>query len=217
MKPPASPGGPPRRRAPPRAQARAARCGGQRMTGRRAVVQVGKGRQRNISNGLSIRAPDRMHPRLLETATQVPPRRLAHPPARGTGGRRERAERGAAGVVGRRGGVRLEAGTLPPLPSLPYKVDTSRPSLRTNWTRLGVQVMLGNSAPSEELAPDGREQAGAVRPHRAPHCATCCRLKRAHRLPQEQAGIDLLAAKTAPGEAPFGCGPLPPARARAAG
>ena len=23
----------------------------------------------------------------------------------------------------------------PPLPSLPYKVDTSRPSLRTNWTR----------------------------------------------------------------------------------
>ena len=26
----------------------------------------------------------------------------------------------------------------PPPPSLPYKVDTSRPSLRTNWTRLVV-------------------------------------------------------------------------------
>jgi SpoVK/Ycf46/Vps4 family AAA+-type ATPase len=25
---------------------------------------------------------------------------------------------------------------FPPPPSLPYKVDTSRPSLRTNWTRL---------------------------------------------------------------------------------
>jgi hypothetical protein len=30
---------------------------------------------------------------------------------------------------------------LPP-PSLPYKVDTSRPSLRTNWTRLGVRAGL---------------------------------------------------------------------------
>ena len=29
----------------------------------------------------------------------------------------------------------------PPPPSLPYKVDTSRPSLRTNWTRL-VKVAL---------------------------------------------------------------------------
>ena len=28
------------------------------------------------------------------------------------------------------------AETVPPPPSLPYKVDTSRPSLRTNWTRL---------------------------------------------------------------------------------
>jgi hypothetical protein len=85
-----------------------------------------------------------------------------------------------------------------------------------DWKR----VMLGNSAPSEELAPDGREQAGAVHPHRAPNCATCCRLKRPNnlfRLPREQAGIDLLAAKTAPGAAPFGCAPLPPARARAAG
>jgi hypothetical protein len=26
----------------------------------------------------------------------------------------------------------------PPPPSLPYKVDTSRPSLRTNWTRLAA-------------------------------------------------------------------------------
>jgi hypothetical protein len=29
----------------------------------------------------------------------------------------------------------LRGGAAPP-PSLPYKVDTSRPSLRTNWTRL---------------------------------------------------------------------------------
>jgi len=27
---------------------------------------------------------------------------------------------------------------IPPPPHLPYKVDTSRPSLRTNWTRLGA-------------------------------------------------------------------------------
>jgi hypothetical protein len=31
---------------------------------------------------------------------------------------------------------RLTRGNRPPPPSLPYKVDTSRPSLRTNWTRL---------------------------------------------------------------------------------
>ena len=30
--------------------------------------------------------------------------------------------------------ARMAWGTAPP-PSLPYKVDTSRPSLRTNWTR----------------------------------------------------------------------------------
>ena len=33
--------------------------------------------------------------------------------------------------------VRGAAKPPPPPPSLPYKVDTSRPSLRTNWTRLG--------------------------------------------------------------------------------
>ena len=31
--------------------------------------------------------------------------------------------------------ARAAAELVPPLPSLPYKVDTSRPSLRTNWTR----------------------------------------------------------------------------------
>ena len=31
--------------------------------------------------------------------------------------------------------MRADSGQAPP-PSLPYKVDTSRPSLRTNWTRL---------------------------------------------------------------------------------
>jgi len=36
--------------------------------------------------------------------------------------------------AGRAGGTRVALVTDPP-PSLPYKVDTSRPSLRTNWTR----------------------------------------------------------------------------------
>jgi hypothetical protein len=33
----------------------------------------------------------------------------------------------------------------PPLPSLPYKVDTSRPSVRTDWTRLVHPRMTGTS------------------------------------------------------------------------
>ena len=36
----------------------------------------------------------------------------------------------------RRNEAAVEAAAKPPPPSLPYKVDTSRPSLRTNWTRL---------------------------------------------------------------------------------
>jgi len=34
----------------------------------------------------------------------------------------------------------------PPFPSLPYKVDTSRPSLRTNWTRLAGPAARGAGA-----------------------------------------------------------------------
>jgi len=34
----------------------------------------------------------------------------------------------------------------PPPPSLPYKVDTSRPSLRTNWTCNARKVVLGHYA-----------------------------------------------------------------------
>ena len=30
----------------------------------------------------------------------------------------------------------IDVPEAPPPPPLPYKVDTSRPSLRTNWTRL---------------------------------------------------------------------------------
>ena len=33
----------------------------------------------------------------------------------------------------------------PPPPPLPYKVDTSRPSLRTNWTRLGNRIGRGGA------------------------------------------------------------------------
>jgi hypothetical protein len=52
----------------------------------------------------------------------------------------ERAARaGAAGgavTLRQKGGAARGAAVTPPPPSLPYKVDTSRPSLRTNWTRL---------------------------------------------------------------------------------
>ena len=46
------------------------------------------------------------------------------------------AQRSAARRRGRRAGAARGVRPAPPAPSLPYKVDTSRPSLRTNWTRL---------------------------------------------------------------------------------
>ena len=54
----------------------------------------------------------------------------------------------------------------PPPPSLPYKVDTSRPSLRTNWTRL---VPFWRRAPPPG-AP-GASRGGRVRP-----CCVCLSL-----------------------------------------
>jgi hypothetical protein len=52
------------------------------------------------------------------------------------------------------------AGTPPPPPSLPYKVDTSRPSLRTNWTRA--------RRPTRPRAPRPAPRARAAQqPHRS--------------------------------------------------
>ena len=65
---------------------------------------------------------------------------------------------GRAGRRARRGG----RGTPPP-PSLPYKVDTSRPSLRTNWTRLRAR-RGGRGTPCRGAA---RRRRG-----RAARCAT---------------------------------------------
>ena len=56
--------------------------------------------------------------------------------------------------------IRARAGPLPlspfplshPPPSLPYKVNTSRPSLRTNWTRL---PQVAGQAPGGEAAAPG--------------------------------------------------------------
>ena len=42
----------------------------------------------------------------------------------------------------------------PPAPSLPYKVDTSRPSLRTDWTRLvPFAVVKGTRPPRRHAMP----------------------------------------------------------------
>jgi hypothetical protein len=50
----------------------------------------------------------------------------------------------------------------PPPPSLPYKVDTSRPSLRTNWTRRDLApgsvvrpTVASDSAPRAPQRPAG--------------------------------------------------------------
>jgi hypothetical protein len=49
---------------------------------------------------------------------------------------------------------------MPPPPSLPYKVDTSRPSLRTNWTsHLRYAKATGRAHP---LAVDGVVKAGLL-------------------------------------------------------
>jgi hypothetical protein len=39
-------------------------------------------------------------------------------------------------------------------PALPYKVDTSRPSLRTNWTRLGLRLRQPRRADRERWCAD---------------------------------------------------------------
>jgi len=64
------------------------------------------------------------------------------------------------------------AGAAPPPPSLPYKVDTSRPSLRTNWTRLvplpgaPTSRLCGTSRPRPRhprTCTPGRTPSGAAR------------------------------------------------------
>ena len=64
------------------------------------------------------------------------------------------ASKGFQGAKGRSVGIRFPklsarssgpAAARPPLPpSLPYKVDTSRPSLRTNWTRRAGVLVFGS-------------------------------------------------------------------------
>jgi hypothetical protein len=83
---------------------------------------------------------------------------LGHACARG--GRAPRAAEGLDGGLRVGDLVRHRAGGWrgvvvgwhpPPPPSLPYKVDTSRPSLRTNWTRLVPRPVLTGHVSS--LAP----------------------------------------------------------------
>jgi len=91
----------------------------------------------------------------------------------------------------------------PPPPSLPYKVDTSRPSLRTNWTRLAerlgkevagererlvvAQWLKRPSAPARastcERGVRGREGAGGASRLPAHNDPLCRRAGRAAHLP----------------------------------
>jgi len=67
---------------------------------------------------------------------RAPPRRQAP--------RRESPAPPTAARAGLRA-LRARRGSAPPPPSLPYKADTSRPSLRTNWTRLvHPSVLIGH-------------------------------------------------------------------------
>ena len=56
----------------------------------------------------------------------------------------------------------------PPPPSLPYKVDTSRPSLRTNWTRLVHMPPRPHRAARVPAGDAGRVGRGALLIARAP-------------------------------------------------
>ena len=95
---------------------------------------------------------------------------------------RARARRAALPACGRRDARRRRG--EPPPPSLPYKVDTSRPSLRTNWTRLVPFPHRLWEAPRPA-------SVGLCRPRAAPPAppararAPCCH-GRAPRLPQRQ-------------------------------
>ena len=82
---------------------------------------------------------------------------------------------GAAGAMP--AAVRAAVPPPPPLPSLQYKVDTSRPSLRTNWTRL---VHMRAAVPLRAPRPAPR----APRPPRAPP-----RARRAPRAPCAARGV----------------------------
>ena len=71
----------------------------------------------------------------------------------------------------------------PPPPSLPYKVDTSRPSLRTNWTRLvGGRCARRRCCPRTERTSWGGWPRRWKRPTRTPgvsrHCWTPARSTR---------------------------------------
>jgi hypothetical protein len=72
---------------------------------------------------------------------------------------------------------------IPPIPlSLPYKVDTSRPSLRTNWTRLipSSSSSLSESIPlkSEPRGEGGMELAELRRAGVAGLPPRCRRVRR---------------------------------------
>jgi hypothetical protein len=110
----------------------------------------GRGRGRSAAG--PARAAHRARaPSLLPRARNVSSATTARPPAVGGRCHARWAPRPLGlGVVVRSGSrkVRCEASfparngasaSRTPRPSLPYKVDTSRPSLRTNWTRLARQ------------------------------------------------------------------------------
>jgi len=71
--------------------------------------------------------------------------------------------RGARGSLTIAEATIVSSAIVPPLPPIPYKVDTSRPSLRTNWTRL-PQVLL--------LIDTGATAAGPRAPRTLRVCAS---------------------------------------------
>ena len=112
---------------------------------------------------LRLRRPGRrVRPRRALTARVAPLRAAQHAAARG-GRAPERRAGDGTGAGGGRG--------LRPPPSLPYKVDTPRPSLRTNWTHLrgggrGLRPACGRGS---------RRGGGAARRSWARGTSTCRR------------------------------------------
>ena len=66
-----------------------------------------------------------------------------------------------AGAAAERAGRSEALEARPPPPSLPYKVNTSRPSLRTNWTRLVPLTGRGARGAHADAPPTGRRRRGA--------------------------------------------------------
>ena len=104
----------------------------------------------NVSPGVSVRAAGAPGPGAAAGAEELSPLEiqaaLAVP--------RPPAARAAAAAARRRGLSGAARPPPPPPPPPPYKADTSRPSLRTDWTRLGqfvAQAQPGQPAPQGPL------------------------------------------------------------------